>query len=443
MGNRDLFVVRPKFHQEQPLEVLRWLRDVDPAHTYNTLVWTKDPTTGKPLLCIAGGSGAAIGTPKHILVIDVESGAITQTLAGHGKGVTDLAVSPLSTNILASASDDYTIRLWNLDPHYRHQPCVAIFAGEGHRQPILACHFHRNGRWMLSSGLDTAVCLWAVPSLDELDRPNDKNGRPDPRVVYYPHFYSTEIHADYVDNVVFYGDLILSRSSKDQTSQSASNEILLWKIDGFDSSDSPPKDPPMPTPGQCTRSSFPHKGVDRGFQRLLTFDMPHTSRFYLRFGLFHQPGMRPVLAMGNTESTFRFWDLQKLEEGWNPGEAPKMRSSAGSKPKGTKLKGKKPNAQSLSVMSEPRQDTPSGEGGTPSLASFAATPTPAPAEKKYDLDDPFRPLPPHREILVNTILSPKYDFGTTQIAWSPDGTWMVGVGDNGMLCMFHRDKSVA
>lgn len=77
-----------------------------------------------------------------------------------------------------------------------------------------------------------------------------------------------------------------------------------------------------------------------------------------------------------------------------------------------------------------------------SLASFATTPTPAPAERKYDLDDPFRPLPPHREILANTVLSPKTNFGTTQIAWSPDGRWMVGVGDNGMLCMFHRDKSV-
>lgn len=217
---------------------------------------------------------------------------------------------------------------------------------------------------MLSSGLDTAVCLWAVPGMDELERADDEDGRTDPRVVYYPHFYSTEIHADYVDNVVFYGDLILSRSSKDQTNQSSSNEILLWKIDGFDSSDDPPEDPPVPTPGQCTRSSFPHKAGDRGFQRLLTFDMPHTSRFYLRFGLFHQPGMRPVLAMGNTESTFRFWDLQKLEEGWNPGERPKMRSSAGGRPKGIKGKSKKPSVQALSVTSESRQETPSGEGGT-------------------------------------------------------------------------------
>ena len=46
-----------------------------------------------------------------------------------------------------------------------------------------------------------------------------------------------------------------------------------------------------------------------------TFDAKSTARFYLRFGLFHQPNMRPILAMGNEMSKFYFWDLQKCEEG--------------------------------------------------------------------------------------------------------------------------------
>ena len=79
-----------------------------------------------------------------------------------------MAVSPISPNLIATASEDYTIRLWNMDPSFTKQPCVALFAGEGHRQPILACSFHPNGKWLLSSGLDTAVCLWAVPSPSEL-----------------------------------------------------------------------------------------------------------------------------------------------------------------------------------------------------------------------------------------------------------------------------------
>jgi len=64
------------------------------------------------------------------------------------------------------------------------------------------------------------------------------------------------------------------------------------------------------------------------------------------------------------------------------------------------------------------------------------------AERKYDLGDNFRPLPPHRTIVGNTSLSSHQHFGTSQIAWSPDGTWMIGVGDRGMMCIFHRDESV-
>ena len=35
--------------------------------------------------------------------------------------------------------------------------------------------------------------------------------------------------------------------------------------------------------------------------------------------------MRPILSMGNQESKFFFWDLQKLEEGWDPAEDKKMK----------------------------------------------------------------------------------------------------------------------
>lgn len=33
-------------------------------------------------------------------------------------------------------------------------------------------------------------------------------------------------------------------------------------------------------------------------------------------------------------------------------------------------------------------------------------------------------------------------FATSQLAWSPDGQWLVGVGDVGMMCIFHRDAGV-
>lgn len=73
----------------------------------------------------------------------------------------------------------------------------------------------------------------------------------------------------------------------------------------------------------------------------------------------------------------------------------------------------------------------------PSSTSLSVAP-----ERRYDLGDNFTPLKAHHSVLAATTLSAKDHFATAQIAWSPDGTWMIGVGDRGMMCIFHRDKSM-
>lgn len=328
-GERDVYICRMIRDAPRPFEVLRWFEDGDvrmrivlsriaslqlqDATSINSLAWTKDRLTRKPLLCIAGSK------PTHIKVVDIDTGQPVRILSGHGKAINDLAVSPLSSDIIASASEDYTIRLWSLDPKHENQPCVAIFGGEGHKQPILTIDFHPTGRWLLSGGLDTAICLWAVPALSVLDRQDlsaeDLEQHQDPKIVYYPHFHSTEIHHNYVDSLRFYGDLILSKACRDHGNKNKKNEILLWKIESFDPDDDPPTEPPIPAPGVFTRSSFDHPPRSAGFQRLLSFRIDHTDRFYHRFGLLHQPNMRPVLCMGTEQSKFYFWDLQDIEEG--------------------------------------------------------------------------------------------------------------------------------
>jgi polycomb protein EED len=221
---------------------------------------------------------------------------------------------------------------------------VALFGGEGHKSPVLAIHFHPNGKWLLSGGIDTAICLWAVPSLEDLNRNGSSSTqRKEPMIVYYPHFFSKELHFNFVDSLAFFGDLIISRASKDQDAKgNKSNSILIWKIEGFDSDDPPPASPPIPVHGQQTRSSFPHESGFRGFKRMLTLNMPDTDRFYHRFGLLHVPGLRPILAMGNQTSAYSFWDLQKLHEGIDKSE-----KRGGRKKGGTAAVGK----SKLSTMS--------------------------------------------------------------------------------------------
>lgn len=207
---------------------------------------------------------------------------------------------------------------------------MALLGGEGHKAPVLAINFHPNGRWLLSGGIDTAVCLWAVPVLEQLERREEKDRLREPLIVYYPHFFTKELHPNYVDCLAFYGDLIISKAARDQESARGKganlNEILLWRIEGFDSEASPAQDPPIPVSGQRTRSSFSHKDADdedlRGFHRILTFNIPHTDRFYHRFGLLHSAGMRPILCMGTQQSKYLFWDLQRLEEGVSAQDRP-------------------------------------------------------------------------------------------------------------------------
>lgn len=292
----------------QPFEHLRsW--QLDNGTSLNSICWTKDGK-GRPLLCAAGSS------PRTILIFDLEHDEPIRVLPGHGRAINDLQISPLSTDILVSASEDYSIRIWNLNAKHEKQPCRAIFAGQGHQQPLLTIDFHPNGRWLLSGAMDTAIALWAVPPLSELDEKTDDNL--EPRVIAYPCFISQEIHSNYVDCVKWYGDSIISRAARAPSDgidkKMEKNEILLWKIDGFDC-EMPHPDPPMPYPGIFTRSAFPHPEHSRGFERLLTFDAKSTARFYLRFGLLHRPSMRPILVMGNETSKFYFWDLQKCEEG--------------------------------------------------------------------------------------------------------------------------------
>lgn len=436
----QIVVCRTKHGSSPPYEILRWWRE-DESYELNSICWTKD-TEGRPLLCAAGSS------PKSITIYDVEAGRPLRTLSGHGRAINDLQLSPLSPSILASASEDYSVRLWNLSPKYEKQPCVAILVGQSHKQPLLTLDFHPNGRWLLSGSMDTAIALWGIPPLAELDDPATVDQ--EPRNIAYPYFMSEEIHANYVDSVKWYGDLILSRAARGQTeSDKKHNDLILWKIDGFDGSLPPPEHPPIPYPGRFTRTSFPHSERSRGFEYILTFAIHHTPRFYLRFGLFHEPAKRPVLVIGNEESKFLFWDLQRCEEGEDGNEMIKPgRGGKGSR--GGRGKKSSINTESLSRLNGLRRDAsvasdstrtsalPSASNSNTPASASASQPV-APGEKRLVTDDPMRPIRPHWEKIATTGLSARKHFATSQVQWSPDGRWMVGVGDHGMIAVFHRE----
>lgn len=52
--------------------------------------------------------------------------------------VNDLATSPVNPYIIASASDDTSVRIWSVEEKHRSQPCLCILAGEGHSWNLLS-----------------------------------------------------------------------------------------------------------------------------------------------------------------------------------------------------------------------------------------------------------------------------------------------------------------
>lgn len=78
------------------------------------------------------------------------------TLRGHRDTVSCLAMSPDGL-LLASGSDDGTVRLWRLPDG------AALKMLEGHADEIWCLAISRDGRVLASGGYDGAVRLWALP----------------------------------------------------------------------------------------------------------------------------------------------------------------------------------------------------------------------------------------------------------------------------------------
>ncbi|KAI9729728.1 MAG: hypothetical protein M1834_006679 [Cirrosporium novae-zelandiae] len=383
----------------------------------NSCVWSRDMETGDPLLCITG-TGIPNASAK-IKVLNVKSGEMVNILTGHGGDINDLIISPLSPSILISSSMDHTIRVWSLDPKHSSNPCILMCAGEGHKEGVLAVGIHDNGRYLLSGGLDSAVCLWTLPEFSPPAVINDELP-----VIHYPHFSTTAVHSNYVDCVQFHGDLVLSRCAEEHV-------IKLWRITSF-----PPKSPPdaqqTSTAHQFleTRSAFiPQTSGNTipGYEILLQFETPNSGSFYMRFSLLRQPGLHPVLAFGTDGSKILMWDLCRLIEP-EDGVMPWMRSK--------NPQGKLAIGRETSVASSTSGSIASGSAmgyGEESRAKKDGIVGNMITGKKGMVTDAFSLIPAHVSIVV-----PNVAFMARQVGWSVDGKWMVVVGDWGMVAIFHR-----
>ncbi len=130
----------------------------------------------------------------------------TQTLSNHSAWVRSLAFSP-DGQILASASEDNTVKLWWIDTGAE---MTTIY---GHLDRVCSVAFSPDGNMIASAGKDKTIKLWQAQTGRLIKTIGDWN-----KAEYYS-------HASDINSLVF------SPQGKILASASKDNTIKLWKLD--------------------------------------------------------------------------------------------------------------------------------------------------------------------------------------------------------------------
>ena len=111
---------------------------------------------------------ASASDDTTIKLWNVESGACVRTFDGHTSFVNSVVFSP-DGKYIASASWDKTIKLWNVESG----ACVRTF--EGHTSIVNSVVFSPDGKYIASASWDETIKLWNVPTLQDLiDKTRDR-----------------------------------------------------------------------------------------------------------------------------------------------------------------------------------------------------------------------------------------------------------------------------
>ncbi|BDA69287.1 hypothetical protein CAL7716_034530 [Calothrix sp. PCC 7716] len=197
-------------------------------------------TVGSIVFSPDGKTLASASNDKTIKLWDVGTGKQITSLTGHQGWVTSVVFSP-DGKTLASASDDKTIKLWNL------KTGKEISSLTGHQNTVRSVVFSPDGKTLASASDDNTIKLWNVGTGKEITSLTRHEGRvrsvvfsPDGKTLAYSGWWDKTIklwnlktgkgislltgHQSGVSSVVF------SPDGKTLASASSDNTIKLWNL---------------------------------------------------------------------------------------------------------------------------------------------------------------------------------------------------------------------
>ncbi len=167
---------------------------------------------------------AAGGMSSIIHLINLNDSVEFKQLIGHRNEIYDLKFHPFESDILLSASKDFSIRMWNIFTGAQ----IVIFGGpEGHIAEVLSIDWHLSADYFVSTAIDGYVKIWKIEEnikskikeSREIKKPNEmKNNIKDEKKQFKTliksntMFSCNSVHENYVDCVRFNGNFILSKS---------------------------------------------------------------------------------------------------------------------------------------------------------------------------------------------------------------------------------------
>jgi polycomb protein EED len=186
---------------------------------FHSLSISEIKQSDRKVICLAAGGMSSI-----IHLINLNDTVEFGQLIGHRNEIYDLKFHPFESDILLSASKDFSIRMWNIFTGAQ----IVIFGGpEGHIAEVLSIDWHLSADYFVSTAIDGYVKIWKIEEnilskikeSREINKSNElKNSLKDEKKQFKTliksntMFSCNSVHENYVDCVRFNGNLILSKS---------------------------------------------------------------------------------------------------------------------------------------------------------------------------------------------------------------------------------------